>query len=119
MTKSYTKQLVTMAQSFLELYFKYENGEILQTDLIDNLEPLVIQINHLFLRVGNMPIAPIEIKEWSEAHLLLAGYIYDFSIYYNRQNLSKWEENDRRTLMHIAINKYNEQIEKMNDISIS
>ena len=119
MTKSYTKQLVTMAQSFLELYFKYENGEILQTDLIDNLEPLVIQINHLYFRVGNLPIAPIELKEWSEAHLLLAGCIYDFSIYYNRQNLSKWEEKDRKTLMHIAINKYNEQIEKMNDVGLA
>ena len=114
-----TKQLIKNAQAFLALYYKYVNGELLHSDLIDELEPLVIQINHLFLRVGNLPIAPIEIKEWSEAHLLLAGYIYDFSIYYNRQNLSKWEENDRRTLMHIAINKYNEQIEKMNDISIS
>lgn len=119
MTKSYTKQLIINAQAFLALYYKYVNGELLHSDLIDELEPLVIQINHLFLRVGNLPIVPIELKEWSEAHLLLAGYIYDFSIYYNRQNLSKWEENDRRALMHIAINKYNEQIEKMNDISTS
>lgn len=118
-TKFYTKQLIINAQAFLALYYKYVNGELLQDDLIDEVEPLTIQINHLYLRVGNLPIAPIELKEWSEAHLLLASCIYDFSIYYNRQNLSKWGESDRKTLMHIAINKYNQQIEKMNDIDLT
>ena len=119
LTMSYTKQLVIKAQAFISLYQKYINEEIALSDLIDELEPLGIEISFLYCRVGNLPIPPLELKVWSEAHLQLASCIYDFSIYYNRQNLSKWIETDRKLLMKIAIDNYNEQIEKIKSIDLA
>ena len=112
-TREYTSNIITLAQQHIKEFREFLNGVITEEQLIDTLQPLIRQMNKYFILQSNLPISPVDLHDWSDAHTNLAGAAIDLSLYYDKNNLATWSTENRKWLMSDAIKKYELALEKL------
>lgn len=116
--KEYITLLIKKAREYIRIYREYKNGSVSEDDLITILEPIGIEIEYLFFKIGNLPAFYIELNEWSELSMSLASTISDLALYYKRSNLSKWTQQNREHMVSATIKKYQELIEVLKELEM-
>lgn len=117
-TKNYTANIVNASEKVIKHFREYLNEVITEEELIDILPPLNADIYKWFIKQSNLPLPSAKLKKWAAANEALSCAAVDFSLYYDKQNLSKWNCENRKQLMLSAMHKYEEALEEVKSINI-
>lgn len=112
-TRELTAQIVSAGEKYISHYREYRNNVISETELVDSVEELNETISALYFQQSDLPYAPKELREWSNAHTSIAGSIHDFSLFYNKRYMEKWKPENRIYLMDAAIKRYESDLEAL------
>ncbi|NLB81498.1 MAG: caspase family protein [Clostridiaceae bacterium] len=112
-TRLYTANMITAAERLINTYREHLNNTIDEEQLIESVIPINAEISKWYFKQMNLPIPPIELKEWAQVHINLSCAIHDLSIFYDRRNTEIWEANSRKWLMKNAIKQYEIELEKL------
>ena len=107
--------MVVLAEKVIEEYREYRNTEISEPELIARLQPILPQIEELFFRELDLDIPPVDIHDWAYACSALISTVHDFVYYYKEQYLDKRTVENRRQSMDITINRYHEDLRKLQE----
>lgn len=111
--RTISANIINAAERFIKIYREYRNGELIEEDLIDAVEPIGHEIHTLFMQEGNLPYPSLPLREWAVAHEQLASAVSDFSLYYNKRYLGKWSTENRIYLMGDSIKKYESALDAL------
>lgn len=111
LTEQYSSKLITLAGKYICLFREFQNHTMTELEFIQAVEGYNSEINCVFLQQSNLPIAPIELHEWSMAHTKIACSIHDFSLFYNRKYMHKWTDDSRIWLLNDALKRYTEDLD--------
>jgi hypothetical protein len=114
MTRSCMIKMIEDAEKFIGIYREYISRTITEEDLIRQTKDLTAEIRKLYLEQTDLPIASKNLHNWSTAYSLLASTIDDFVIAYDPK--SKRDSSNRRQLMDLTINRYNECLESVKEL---
>lgn len=103
------KKLIKQADSFVSLFYEYQNKVITEIELIELVSPIYIEMRKLIYAEQELPIASKELYDWQQSYSNLASTISDFLLYYTKGN--KWDSLNRIKLTEISIKRYNEELE--------
>ena len=112
-TKSMISNLITLAEKVIGLYNEFLNGTKTEEELVDDIELLIPAIDKYYFAETELPISPIELKDWSQCCSNLAATIHDFTLFYNKKYLSGRDYKNRIACMNITINRYYEDLEAL------
>lgn len=117
-TKEYTANIINASEKVIKQFREYLNGVITEQQLIDGLPTLNTEIRKWFIKQSDLPIPPGRLGKWAKANEALACAAVDFSLYYDKQNVSKWSCDNRKQLMLSAVHKYECALEELKGIQI-
>lgn len=112
-TREYTAKIISVAEKYIKIFREYLNNTLTEEQLIDSVAPFNIEIAKCFFKQSELPIPPKELHDWSHEHTKLFGTIYEFSLFYNRKNLSTWKSENRKKLLKDAIKQYEIELEEL------
>lgn len=115
-TRVYSSKIISVAERYLKVYREYINKTLAVEQFIDIVAPLNNEISLWFFKQSDLPKPPSELHEWAQAHTIIACTIHDFSLFYDREYLSKWTDENRKWLMSDAIRRYETQLEELKEI---
>jgi len=118
LTKEYTANIINASEKVIKQFREYLNGVISEQQLIDGLPTLNAEIRKWFVKQSDLPIPPGKLDKWAKANEALACAAVDFSLYYDKQNVSKWSCDNRKQLMLSAVHKYECALEELKGIQI-
>ena len=118
LTKEYTANIINASEKVIKQFREYLNGVITEQQLIDALPTLNTEIRKWFIKQSNLPIPPGRLDKWAKANEALACAAVDFSLYYDKQNVSKWSCDNRKELMLSAVHKYECTLDELKGIQI-
>ena len=75
--------------------------------------PINIEISKWFLKQSDLPIPPKELHDWAHIHTKLSCTIHDFSLFYDKKNLTIWKSENRKWLLQNAIKQYEMELEEL------
>lgn len=110
------KGLVTLAEKVISLYNEFTNKTITETELVQEMEPIIPDIDKLYFAENNLKLAPKELKEWSQCCSCLFATIHDFTLFYNSSYLNQRSPQNRKECMDMTITRYYENLEKLKEI---
>ena len=113
--KEIVSKIVVLAEQVIGEYREYRNTEISEPELIARLQPILPQIEELFFRELDLDIPPVDIHDWAYACSALISTVHDFVYYYKEQYLDKRTVENRRQCMDITINRYHEDLRKLQE----
>ena len=117
-TKEYTANIINASERVINQFHEYLNGIITEKELIDVLPSLNSEIRKWFIKQSDLPIPPGKLSKWARANENLASASVDLSLYFDKENLSKWSSDNRKQLMLTAISNYNNALEELKNIEI-
>lgn len=106
-------KMVNLAEQIIHLYNEYKNDVITELDLVEYMEDIIPEIDKLYLESTDLEIAPIEIKEWSQACSELFCTIHNFIYYYNKNYLDLRTAENRKNCMEMTIKQYYKDLDKV------
>ncbi len=109
-------KMITLAEQIISLYNEFKNGIFSENDLISRIKPLIPLVSECYFIQGDLPIAPDEIKEWSDAYGVLAGTIHDFILFYNEKYITQRTPENRKACMDMTIQTYYSDLEKIKEL---
>lgn len=109
--RKYLNKIIDCANQFIVHYREYSNDTISEDKLVDNVKELNIQITSLYFKLTDLPSAPIKCNSWSKVIQQIAATIHDFTLYYNQRTMETWSQENRNSLMKIAIKRYHQELE--------
>lgn len=112
-TRECTTDIIFLAEYYIKEFRELLNGTITEQELVDKLHPLNDRLLSLIRKQENMPFLPDNLYCWQQAHCNLSSTTNDFTLYYNKRNLSLWPADSRKLQMSIAIKRYEETLEKL------
>lgn len=115
LTREYTTKIISVAEKYIKVFREYLNKTINEDQLIETLEPFNNEISLWYFKQTELPIAPNELHKWSFTHSKLCSTIHDFSLYYNKSNLSSWSTENRKWLMKNSLKRYEEELEELKE----
>lgn len=118
LTKEYTANIINASEKVIKQFREYLNGVITEQQLIDVLPTLNTEIRKWFIKQSDLPIPSGRLDKWAKANEALACAAVDFSLYYDKQNVSKWSCDNRKQLMLSAVHKYECALEELKGIQI-
>lgn len=118
LTNELTFELLNVAEKYIGMFYEYQNKEIIEDQFIEKVFPLNNEINKLFLKQSDLPVAPDDLHDWSQANIDIASSIYDFSLFYNKKYLNKSKSENREWLIKDSIKRYENALEKLKKIQI-
>ncbi|WP_103108445.1 caspase family protein [Brevibacillus reuszeri] len=112
-TKDILATVVTLAEKVIHYFNEHKNGILTEEALVQEIESLIPEVNEYFFKSHNLDIPPDEIRDWSQACVVLIGTIYDFTLFYNKKYLSQRTPENRRACMEMTIKQYYSDLEKV------
>jgi hypothetical protein len=116
MTRAYSSKIITAAEQYIKIFREFANNTLGEDQLIDMVEPLNKEISLWFFKQSDLPIPPRELHDWAHAHTKIACTIHDFSLFYDRKNMTVWTAENKKWLMSDAIKKYEIELEELKSI---
>lgn len=118
-TRKYTTELINLANKYIALFREFNNRVLSEHQFINLVKPLNTKIEELYLAQSNLPIPPKELDSWCRANENLAVTIHNISLFYNINNLDKWEPEKRKWLLQHYLETYQKELETFKDIDKS
>jgi len=115
-TRGYTSKLVSVGEKYIRIYREFRNNTISEEQLIEDVAPLNKEIASLFFKQSDLPVPPKELHYWAQIHTRIACTIHDFSLFYDKNNLSTWKSENRRFLMDSSIKRYEADLEELKEV---
>lgn len=115
-TREYTANIISAAERYIKLFREYLNNTLTEEQLIESVSPLNAEISKWFFKQIDLPIPPNELHDWAQTHTKIACTIHDFSLFYDKKNLSTWESENRKWLLNNAINQYGIELEELKTV---
>lgn len=115
-TKNILASVVTLAERAIYYFNEYKNEVLTEEDFLQEMEGLIPEINKYFFDSHNLDIPPDEIRDWSQACVVLIGTIYDFTLYYNKKYMSQRTPENRRACMEMTIKQYYSDLEQVRQL---
>lgn len=109
-------KLISCGEEFIKCYREFVNKNLGEEDFVKMVKPLNSQITNLYFEYEHLPVAPKELREWTNAQTQIACSIQDFSLYYDKKNEHVWNSENRRALMDLSIKRYEEDLEVLKKI---
>lgn len=108
-------QMIELTETYIRQFREYKNNIITTEDeLMDNVEKISQRIRKLYLEYTDLPIVPVELKNWESAYSNLAATIDDFCLCYDKNN--KRDSNNRFALTEQTIRRYYYDLEKIKEV---
>lgn len=104
-------EIVAYANQFISKYREYANGIFSENELVNEVKGLNSKIASLYLKISDLPKAPLKCNSWAESIQQVAATIHDFTLYYGQRTMNTWSKENRIELMKIAIKRYQQEIE--------
>lgn len=113
--RSFIYQMIELTETYIRQFREYKNNIITTEDeLMDNVEKISQRIRKLYLEYTDLPIVPVELKNWESAYSNLAATIDDFCFCYDKNN--KRDSNNRFALTEQTIRRYYYDLEKVKEV---
>lgn len=112
-TKECTANIINTSEKAIKIFRDFLNTDISEEQLIEKLAPLKKELFKWYMKQSDLPYPPDNLKKWSDANINLANVSIDFSMIYDKQNLSKVSSENRKRLMIESIHKYEEALEEL------
>lgn len=106
-------QLIDVAEKYIIQFREFLNGVISETELMEAVNPLNIEITNLYFYQTNLPVPPKELHNWFKIHCKIATTIHDFSLYYDKKNIDTWSAENRKWLMTNSLKRYEQELEEL------
>ncbi len=106
-------QLIDVAEKYIIQFREFLNGVISETELMEAVNPLNIEITNLYFYQTNLPVPPKELHNWFKIHCEIATTIHDFSLYYDKKNIDTWSAETRKWLMTNSLKRYEQELEEL------
>ena len=106
-------QLIDVAEKYIIQFREFLNGVISETELMEAVNPLNIEITNLYFYQTNLPVPPKELHNWFKIHCKIATTIHDFSLYYDKKNIDIWSAENRKWLMTNSLKRYEQELEEL------
>lgn len=102
-----TQELV---QSAIKLTNKYKTKVISEQDYIKQMKILKNPLSELYLRSGDIGLAPTECFELEKSFLSLMNFSHNFAIYFSDRGATMWTGNNRDFLIQTTIEDYTKEL---------
>ena len=104
-------EMISMADWFLADLQEVANGTILKAELKVKYGNWARQVRKRYLELTDFDVAPIDLHDWSEEILSLAGWVLDLALIVEKkdQELGEWE----MWLLKDAGKKYHQSLERL------
>ena len=109
--KSLILQMIGAAERVIYAFREYENRTIPEEVLAGEIRPQLEDIHRLYMKSTYLPIAPKELREWSDAGALLTADIHDMTLIYGGDGMEKRTPENRRLMMEDVIRRYEKDLE--------
>lgn len=113
MTRAYSSKIITVAEKYIKIFREFVNNTLSEDQLIDKVEPLNKEISIWFFKQSDLPNPPKELHDWAHVHTKIACTIHDFSLFYDRKNMTVWTAENKKWLMADAIKRYGFELEEL------
>ena len=115
-TRECTSNLVNIANQYIELFREFKNTTFPETVFVELVKPLNSECRRWYFIQSDLPVPPIELHQWAEAHTMLANTIIDLSLFYDKDNYDKWSADNKKWLLQNTISNYEKELEKLKRI---
>lgn len=112
-TKDMMIKLINESEIYIRIFREYQNGEMSELQFIEEVSPICEQIDILYRKQSNLPVAPDNLCDWAQANIEIACSIHDISLFYNKRYYEKWGSQNRELLMKNSIKRYERGLEKL------
>lgn len=109
--RKYLNEMVGYADQFISKYREYSNGNISESELVNNVKDINVQIASIYFKISDLPKVPLECNSWAESIQQIAATIHDFTLFYSNKTMNTWSQENRKDLMKIKIKHYQQEIE--------
>ena len=114
--KLITFEIISLSEQIINRYREFINGTISEVQLINELCTINKAMNTAYIKYSDLPVAPVELRDWAQMHDQLIGSAVDLSLFYSNEGAQKWSAENRRWLMEDSIKKYEEALEALKNV---
>ena len=115
--KSLILQMIGAAERVIRAFREYENKTLSEELMRTGMQEEFSRIQLLYRKTADLPIAPKEIREWSDMCALLAADIHDMTIIYGEDGTKERSPENRRLMMEDVIRRYETDLEAFRRLS--
>ena len=115
--KSLILQMIGAAERVIRAFREYENKTLSEELMRTGMQEEFSRIQLLYRKTADLPIAPKEIREWSDMCALLAADILDMTIIYGEDGMKERSPENRRLMMEDVIRRYETDLEAFRRLS--
>lgn len=117
-TELIMSNLINLAEKAIAFYLEFLNKVKTENELFDEFGIIIPEIKKSCLAKTELDISPIDLNSWNDSCDELAGAVYEFIWYYNKDNKLDRTSQNRVSCMDMAIKRYYETLDKFQKESI-
>ena len=106
-------EIVELGRKGINYFEEYKRGDISEDEFILKMQKLEPRVNELFIQYGDIPISPVDCKDYDKACLSVIFTINNMFIYYSKKGLELWPKHNRDWLMQDTIEKFNDDLKRI------
>lgn len=115
-TRKYSSNIISIAEQYIQIFREYLNNIVTEEQLIESVSGFNREIFVYFSKQSDLPIPPKELHDWAQVHTRIACIVHDFSLFYDKKNLTIWSSDNRKWLMLNAIKQYEMELEELKTV---
>ena len=110
---SILKEMVDLAKNCIDDFNNYIAGNVSEEVFLLKMHEAEPKIRSLYLKVGNIPLPPIDCSGYYQACQSIFANIDNMILFFSAKGLEKWDQPTRKFLMKTAVGEFYKNIKRI------